>query len=64
MEDKMNSNEIIDYTLSKLNKEGADKAQCRISNSEKKELNIIDSLVTYSTELNRDQYFGFVIANK
>ena len=32
--------------------------------SEKKELNIIDSLVTYSTELNQDQYFGFVIASK
>ena len=31
---------------------------------EEEQLSIIDNLVTYNTELNRDQYFGFVIASK
>ena len=32
--------------------------------SQEEKMSIIDSLVTYSTELNSDQYFGFVIASE
>ena len=32
--------------------------------SDQKSINVTDNLLTYTKELNRDQYFGFILTNK
>ena len=61
----MKSKEIVKYCIDSLLKAGAEKAQCQLTDSEKKELNIeVNKITLFRTTLNAKLTLTAILENK